>query len=72
MLLQGLHRLREATMETALLGVDSENPNQAKSLYDSVGFQVKESSVTYQKQLEQLMGTSKNRQRLSQYEIMVQ
>jgi ribosomal protein S18 acetylase RimI-like enzyme len=38
-------------METALLGVDSQNPNQAKSLYESAGFRVKETSLTYQKQL---------------------
>ncbi len=46
-----LHQLQAAGMEAALLGVDSQNPNQAKSLYESAGFQIKESSVTYQKQL---------------------
>jgi mycothiol synthase len=51
LLLQGLHQLQAAGMETALLGVDSQNPNQAKSLYESAGFQVKETSLTYQKQL---------------------
>lgn len=51
MLLQGLHQLQAAGMETALLGVDTQNPNQAKNLYESVGFQLKEASVTYQKQL---------------------
>lgn len=51
MLLQGLHQLRAAGMATALLGVDTQNPNQAKSLYESAGFEIKESSVTYQKQL---------------------
>ncbi|MBW4483541.1 MAG: GNAT family N-acetyltransferase [Tildeniella torsiva UHER 1998/13D] len=51
MLLQGLHQLQAAGMATALLGVDTQNPNQAMGLYESVGFQVKESSVTYQKQL---------------------
>ncbi|MBD2231777.1 GNAT family N-acetyltransferase [Phormidium tenue] len=51
MLLQGLHRLRAAGMETALLGVDTQNPNQAASLYESVGFYTKKRSVTYQKQL---------------------
>jgi mycothiol synthase len=51
MLRQGLYQLQAAGMETALLGVDSQNPNQAKRLYESVGFQVKESSVTYQKRL---------------------
>ncbi len=51
MLLQGLHQLQAKCMETALLGVDSQNPNQAKSLYESAGFAIKESSVTYQKEL---------------------
>jgi mycothiol synthase len=51
MLLQGLHRLQSEGMETALLGVDTQNPNQAKNLYESAGFQIKETSLTYQKQL---------------------
>ncbi|MBW4461094.1 MAG: GNAT family N-acetyltransferase [Nodosilinea sp. WJT8-NPBG4] len=51
MLLQGLHRLWAAGMETALLGVDTQNPNQAQSLYESVGFYTKRRSVTYQKSL---------------------
>ncbi|NJL46635.1 MAG: GNAT family N-acetyltransferase [Leptolyngbyaceae cyanobacterium SM2_5_2] len=52
MLLQGLHQLQAAGLDTALLGVDSQNPNQAQSLYESAGFQVKESYVTYEKRLE--------------------
>jgi mycothiol synthase len=51
MLLRGLHQLRAAEMETALLGVDSENPNQAMGLYESVGFTIKATHLTYQKQL---------------------
>ncbi|HSM82645.1 MAG TPA: GNAT family N-acetyltransferase [Nodosilinea sp.] len=51
MLLQGLHQLRAAGMDTALLGVDSQNPNQAMGLYESAGFTVKETHLSYQKQL---------------------
>jgi mycothiol synthase len=51
MLLQGIHQLQTAGMETALLGVDAQNPNQAQSLYESVGFRVKETYVTYEKWL---------------------
>ncbi|MGF1569811.1 MAG: GNAT family N-acetyltransferase [Nodosilinea sp.] len=51
MLLQGLHQLRAAGMETALLGVDSENPNQAKSLYEATGFRVKKTYLSYEKRL---------------------
>ncbi|MBD1873606.1 GNAT family N-acetyltransferase [Nodosilinea sp. FACHB-131] len=51
MLLQGLHRLQAAGMETALLGVDTQNPNQAMGLYESVGFTIKETHMTYQKSL---------------------
>ncbi|PSR15583.1 GNAT family N-acetyltransferase, partial [filamentous cyanobacterium CCP3] len=49
MLLQGLHQLHLAGMDTALLGVDSQNPNQAMGLYESVGFTVKETHLSYQK-----------------------
>jgi ribosomal protein S18 acetylase RimI-like enzyme len=52
MLLQGLQQLQAAGLDTALLGVDSQNPNQAQSLYESAGFQVKASYVTYEKRLE--------------------
>ena len=51
MLLQGIRQLRDAGMETALLGVDAQNPNQAKDLYDSVGFRVKETHIAYEKRL---------------------
>lgn len=51
MLLHGLHQLQLAGMDTALLGVDSQNPNQAKHLYESVGFKVKETHLSYQKSL---------------------
>ncbi len=49
MLLQGLHQLRAAGLAAALLGVDTQNPNQAMGLYESVGFTTKETHLTYQK-----------------------
>ncbi|NEQ55337.1 MAG: GNAT family N-acetyltransferase [Leptolyngbya sp. SIO3F4] len=49
MLLLGLHQLKQAGMEIALLGVDSENPNQAQKLYESVGFETVQTSVAYTK-----------------------
>ncbi|MBD2111999.1 MULTISPECIES: GNAT family N-acetyltransferase [Cyanophyceae] len=51
MLLQGLHQLQASGMETALLGVDTQNPNQAMGLYESAGFTIKETYLTYQKSL---------------------
>ena len=51
MLLQGIRQLKDAGMETALLGVDAQNPNQAKALYDAVGFRVKETHIAYEKKL---------------------
>ncbi|WOD38865.1 GNAT family N-acetyltransferase [Nodosilinea sp. E11] len=56
MLLQGLHQLHRAGMETALLGVDSQNPNQAMGLYESAGFSVKKTHLTYQKILAEATG----------------
>lgn len=38
MLLSGLQALQQAGVETALLGVDSENPSGALRLYESTGF----------------------------------
>lgn len=51
LLLQGLHQLRACNLDTARIGVDSQNPNQAKALYESVGFQVKHAAVTSEKVL---------------------
>lgn len=39
MLLAGLRRLAAEGMDAALLGVDTDNPNQASKLYQSVGFE---------------------------------
>lgn len=48
-LLEGLRRLQAAGMETALIGVDSQNPNQAYRLYEDVGFQLLFESMVYAK-----------------------
>lgn len=47
LLLRGLHSLKGAGMETALLGVDSESPTGANRLYESVGFTVRHHEVMY-------------------------
>jgi len=49
LLLSGLHRLRSTGMEIAYLGVDLDNPNQALSLYESVGFQPLKTRLIYSK-----------------------
>jgi ribosomal protein S18 acetylase RimI-like enzyme len=49
MLLTGLHQLRAKGMETALLGVDSENPSSAMGLYESVGFRKRHTIVSHLK-----------------------
>jgi ribosomal protein S18 acetylase RimI-like enzyme len=47
MLLYGLRHLQSAGLDTVLIGVDQDNANQAKTLYESVGFGVKESWLNY-------------------------
>jgi mycothiol synthase len=47
LLLHGLHSLRSAGMETALLGVDSESPTGANKLYESVGFRIRNRDFSY-------------------------
>lgn len=42
LLLQSLHSLRSAGMDTGVLGVDSTSPTGANRLYESVGFRVRE------------------------------
>jgi mycothiol synthase len=51
LLLSGLHRLQNAGMAIAKLGVDTENPNSAQNLYESVGFQKLYANLTYCKKL---------------------
>lgn len=48
---QSLGLLRDRGMRTAALGVDSENPNRALSLYESCGFRVASSGTAYRKSL---------------------
>ena len=47
MLLAGLHRLKAADVETAILGVDADNPSGAMKLYESVGFHNIRNSISY-------------------------
>ncbi len=49
MLLTGLHALRSQGMETAVLGVDAQNPSGALKLYQSVGFQHRYSFISFVK-----------------------
>jgi mycothiol synthase len=51
MLLAGMQRLKAVGMETAKLGVDAQNPNQASKLYESVGFRKLYTNVVYVKNL---------------------
>jgi len=47
-----LNRLREAGMDEAMLGVDSENPNGALGLYEGLGFEVHSRSAAYRRPLD--------------------
>lgn len=49
MLLAGMHQLKVAGVEEALLGVDAENPSGAKQLYESVGFRQVYTWISYVK-----------------------
>ena len=49
MLIAGLHRLKAAGVETAILGVDADNPSGAMRLYESVGFHNIRNSISYVK-----------------------
>lgn len=46
-----LVRLREAGLDEAMLGVDSENPNGALGLYEGLGFEVQSPAAAYQRPL---------------------
>ena len=56
LLLHGLHSLRAAGMDTALLGVDSESPTGANRLYESVGFRIRSREIAYKLPLEEVEG----------------
>ena len=49
MLLVGMRKLKEDGMDTAVLGVDAENPSGALRLYEAVGFKQVKSSTTFSK-----------------------
>ncbi len=49
MLLAGLHRLKAAGVETAILGVDADNQSGAMRLYESVGFHNIRNTISYVK-----------------------
>ena len=51
LLVASLHAFRAHGLTAAGLGVDSENPNGALGLYESVGFRQREHSVAYRKEL---------------------
>jgi mycothiol synthase len=53
LLLHGLHSLKSAGIETALLGVDSESPTGANRLYESVGFRVRQHDILFKCALEE-------------------
>lgn len=48
LILHGLHCLKNAGMETALLGVDSTSPTGANRLYESVGFRIRLREFVYE------------------------
>jgi GNAT superfamily N-acetyltransferase len=52
LLIRALQKLRELGMTEATLGVDTQNPNGALGLYESIGFAPIKRSVTYRKPLE--------------------
>lgn len=51
MLLTGLHKLKQQSMDTAVLGVDAENPTGALGLYESAGFYKADTEVSYNKKV---------------------
>jgi mycothiol synthase len=51
MLLAGMRWLKAQGVDTAVLGVDAENPTGALRLYESVGFTVANTTYTYHKDL---------------------
>jgi mycothiol synthase len=48
LLLHGLHSLRSAGLDTALLHVDSQSPTGAQRLYESVGFRIRDRELQYE------------------------
>jgi ribosomal protein S18 acetylase RimI-like enzyme len=56
LLLSGLHSLKSAGMDTALLGVDSESLTGANRLYESVGFSIRSREVQQECLLNEVRG----------------
>jgi ribosomal protein S18 acetylase RimI-like enzyme len=54
-LLHGLHSLRAAGLDTALLGVDTQSLTGANKLYESVGFRTRTREVQYECELKGLV-----------------
>lgn len=52
MLLAGMRALKDAGVAVAKLGVDAENPTGALRLYESVGFEVAFTNISYAKDIE--------------------
>jgi ribosomal protein S18 acetylase RimI-like enzyme len=48
LLLHGLHSLKSAGMDTAMLGVDSTSLTGANRLYESVGFRIRRRTLQYE------------------------
>jgi mycothiol synthase len=53
-LLHGLHCLKSAGMDTALLGVDSESLTGANRLYESAGFRIRSREFSYEAPLSEI------------------
>jgi mycothiol synthase len=51
MLLAGMQQLKSEGMDIAKLGVDAENPNSAKQLYESVGFEQIYTYISFVKEI---------------------
>jgi ribosomal protein S18 acetylase RimI-like enzyme len=50
-MMEGLHRMQDGGMRTAIVGAESDNPT-AECLYRSIGFQAVNKLCTYRKHLE--------------------
>ena len=58
LLARALVRLRDHGMTSAYLGVDGLNPNQAMTLYSSLGFEVSSMSIDFSKPLPEWTGVA--------------
>lgn len=53
LIVRSLHLLREQGLETAVLGVDADNPSGAFGLYESAGFHATERFIAWRKPMEE-------------------